>query len=91
MLVEVTLTMMTTASKIEAPSSQPSAKPSVAIPNTRETTAEAHKILSISSSKFSITSSKIVLGGLIIGWLSPHSYILFSWSLGSVIIPLWIK
>lgn len=73
MLVEVTETIITTANKIDAPSSQPSFKPSVAIPRTRETTAEAHKILSISSSKFSRINSVIVFGGLRIGALSPHS------------------
>jgi hypothetical protein len=64
---------MITASKIDAPSNQPSLIPYVAIPNISETTAEAQRIRSISSSKFSKMSSKIVLGYLIIGALSPHS------------------
>lgn len=88
MFVEVTETIMTTASKIDAPSSHPSAKPSVKIPRAKDTTADAQSILNISSSKFSRTNSMIVFGGLMIGWLSPHSSTLFTWSLGSVTIPL---
>lgn len=67
MLPEVTDTIIMTANKIEAPSSQPYFNPSVAIPSTKDTKAAAQRILSISSSKFSKINSMIVLGGLTMG------------------------
>jgi hypothetical protein len=79
--------MITTAAKIEAPSIQPFYNPSDIIPNTNDTTAAAHKILSISSSNVSITISKRVFDYLVTGVFLPYVTILSPLAAGSSLKP----
>jgi hypothetical protein len=55
--------MMTTASRIETPSSQPSSIPWVIIPRTNEAMAATHRIRRVGSSKFYRIISNRVFGG----------------------------
>lgn len=68
----MTVTIITTAIIIAAPSIHPSSHPWVITPIIIDTAAAAHNILSNLSSRVSKISYKIVFGGSIYGWFVPN-------------------
>jgi len=80
--------MIVTARIMETPSSQPSFMPCDAIPKIKETTAAAHKICMVRSSKFYKIISNNVFGGFTIGALVPNRSDLHPRSELSAVIPL---